>query len=237
MTDTTALYENYHAWKGWNTPFAWTAEEGRYYGAELGLDPAGLDILELGFGAGGFLGWARDNGARVHGSELTATSTDAARAAGIPLVAPDFEIRDPLTPESFDAIVAFDVFEHLAPTTIPAKLAAIATALRPGGRLVLRYPNGQSPFGLDQQNGDATHLIALSRAKIEQFAAGTGLRSVRYGAVARVRSGSFARDAVRAVRYTLRRMIEAVLRFTYATDAEFAPVVTHVLERIKGSRS
>jgi SAM-dependent methyltransferase len=228
---TAALYDDYFAWKGWQQPFAWMPEEGRYFAAELGISPAGLDILEIGFGSGSFLGWARDHGARVVGSELTAASIAAAEAAGVPLVPPDFERGESVAAESLDVIVAFDVFEHIRPEILPEKLGACARALRPGGRLVLRFPNGQSPFGLDPQNADATHVVALSRAKIEQYAAGTGLRTIRYGPTARVGSGSIARDLVRAVRYGLRAMLETVIRFTYATSAELAPVVTHVLVR------
>ncbi|MGQ0590670.1 MAG: methyltransferase domain-containing protein [Sphingosinicella sp.] len=225
------LYRDYAQWKGWSDPFRWSAEEGRYYAAELGWDPAGLDILEIGFGNGGFLGWARDNGARVIGSELTPTAILAAEAIKLPLVPPNFEQVGGLEAESLDAVVAFDVFEHLEPSAIRSKLAAIARALRPGGRLVLRYPNGQSPLGLDPQHADATHMVALSRAKIEQYAAGTGLLTIRYGGAARVRSGRIIRDLVRLLRYGLRAVIEAVIRFSYGTAAELAPVVTHVLER------
>ncbi|HEV7287984.1 class I SAM-dependent methyltransferase [Sphingomonas sp.] len=231
MSETSALYADYDAWKGWGEPFRWNAEEGRYYAAELGRDPAGLDILEIGFGSGAFLGWARDKGARVMGAEITPASVAAAQTAQIPLVAPDFEAHGALAENSLDAVVAFDVFEHLDPATIPAKLAAIARALRPGGLLVLRYPNGQSPFGLDPLHADATHIVALSRAKIDQYAAGTGLRTIRYGATARVSSGSVARDAVRALRYILRGLHARFIRFVYATDVELAPVVTQVMVR------
>lgn len=229
MADTTALYEDYHAWKGWSDPFRWTPESGRYYAAELGIAPAGLDILEIGFGAGGFLGWARDNGARVSGSELTAASVRAAQRAGIALHRPDFERQGGLPAASLDAVVAFDVFEHIDPSEIPAKLDAIARALRPGGRLVMRYPNGQSPFGLFAQHGDATHIVALSRAKMEQYAAGTGLRTLRYGGAASVRSGSAVRDLARGLRTLIQGIHARTIRFAYATDVELAPVVTHVM--------
>lgn len=231
MSESTGLYADYDAWKGWANPFSWNAEEGRYFAAELGRDPTGLDVLEIGFGNGAFLGWARDRGARVRGSELTPAAVEAAQAAQIPLVAPDFEVTGELGEASLDAVVAFDVFEHLDPATLTPKLAAIARALRPGGVLVLRYPNGQSPFGLDPQHADATHVIALSRAKIEQYAAGTGLRTIRYGATARVASGSVPRDAVRMLRYALRGIHARLIRFIYATDVELAPVVTQVLTR------
>lgn len=229
MVETTALYKDYHAWKGWRDPFRWSPEEGLYYAAELGGSPVGLDIMEIGFGAGGFLGWARDNGARVSGSELTTSSVRAATEADIALHHPDFERYGGLPADSLDVVVAFDVFEHIDPSDIPAKLGAIAHALRPGGKLIMRYPNGQSPFGLIAQHGDATHIVALSRSKMEQYAAGSGLRTLRYGSAASVRTGGLTRELVRVLRNVLQRVHARIIHFAYATDVELAPVVTHVM--------
>ena len=57
-------------------------------------------------------------------------------------------------PARFDTVVAFDVFEHFALEEIEARLAALETMIRPGGHLLMRFPNGQSPFGLVLQHGD-----------------------------------------------------------------------------------
>ena len=229
MTDGNALYADYDAWKGWDRAFAFTPDEAAYFAAELGGAPAGLDLFEIGFGDGAFLGWAQAQGARVSGSELTPAAVAAAEAQNVPLIAPDFEAVGALAPHSLDWVVAFDVFEHLDGATIRAKLAAIDAALRPGGRLLLRFPNGQSPFGLGPQHGDATHVTPLSRAKIEQFAQGTSLKTLRYGGVARPRVGGLPTRLVRGLRYILRDLHKAWLNFLYATDIELEPVVVHVL--------
>ena len=126
-------------------------------------------------------------------------------------------------------MVAFDVFEHLTPETIIAKLAAIDRLLRPGGRLLLRYPNGQSPFGLAPQNADATHIVALSRAKIEQYADGTSLETIRYGGVARPIAPKIITRAARSVRYFLRDLHMAALRFIYAADVELEANVCQLM--------
>ncbi len=226
------LYAGYDAWKGWSDPFTYTPEEASYYAAETSGKPLhGTRVLEIGFGNGGFLAWARDQGAEIHGSEITPGAITAAKAAGIPLVPGDFEASGGLAAESFDLIVAFDVFEHLDPPTIIAKLHAITLSLKPGGWLVLRFPNGQSPFGLAPQNADATHVVALSQAKVEQYAMNTGLNTVRYAGAARSGSGSLARDVFRRVRWFLRDLHMAGIRYLYATDVELEPVVTLVLER------
>lgn len=226
---TAALYDHYDAWKGWTNPFTFTADEAAYYRAELGGTPlAGLDIFEIGFGSGSFLAWAREQGARVTGSEMTPAAIRAAAEANVPLLPADFGAGD-LPANAFDLIVALDVFEHFDGATISDKLDAIDEALRPGGRLLLRYPNGQSPFGLVHQHGDATHLSPLSRAKIEQLAAGTDLVTARYGGTARTRSGRLPARLARGVRHGLRDLHSRFIGFLYGSDVELEPVVTQIL--------
>lgn len=229
-----ALYDRYDAWKGWTDAFRFSRDESAYYRAELGEGSlAGLDVFEIGFGSGAFLAWAREQGARVTGSEITPAAIRAAKEAGVPLLPGDFG-ADGLPEHAFDLIVAFDVFEHIESTAIAGKLAAIDRALKPGGRLLLRYPNGQSPFGLVHQHGDATHLTALSRAKIEQYAAGTGLVTMRYQGAARVAGTGLPTRLARAVRDGLRDLHSRMINFLYGSDVELAPVVTHLLMNREG---
>lgn len=226
------LYAAYDGWKGWSEPFTCPPEQARYFAAEMhGITIAGTRVLEIGFGNGEFLGWARARGADIVGSERTPSAIAAAETAGITLIPPDFETGAIQWADQFDIIAAFDVFEHLDPATIMAKLRAIDTMLRPGGWLVLRYPNGQSPFGLAAQHGDATHVTALSRAKIEQYMADTSLVTHRYGGVARPAAGSVLKRLVRGVRHVLRDCHGAMMRFIYATDVFFDPVVTHIIAK------
>jgi SAM-dependent methyltransferase len=229
------LYASYDGWKGWKQPFDCDAATADYFEAELaGWPITGKRVLEIGFGNGEFLAWARSKGAEVIGAEITPAAIAAAQKHGIALIDPDFENSGSAATGSYDLIAAFDVFEHLYPDTIIAKLRAIDAMLAPGGRLILRYPNGQSPFGLASQHGDATHLTALSRAKMEQYATGTQLVTLRYGGVARPPARSLPKRFVRTFRYALRDIHMKIIRFLYATDVELEPVVTHVLERPSG---
>jgi SAM-dependent methyltransferase len=199
MTETTALYEDHHApSEGWSEPFRWSADGRRYCAAELGHNPAGLDILEIGCGNGVFRDRARDRGARVRGLEITSASLAAVEAVQIPLVAPDLVRLGESPDAALEAVVAFDVFE-------------------------------QSPFGLDPQHADATHVVARSRAKNEQYDAGTRLRTLLHGATARVSSGNVVRDVVRALRDLLRGLHGKLSRLGCTTRMELAPVVTHVM--------
>lgn len=229
---TEKLYASYNDWKGWENPFSCPPEMALYYASEMrGRSLVGCDVLEIGFGNGEFLGFARDQGARITGSEITAAAIEAANAAGVPLIPGDFECQPDTADRAFDIIAAFDVFEHLEPAVIVAKLEAIARMLRPGGWLLLRYPNGQSPFGLGPQHADATHVTALSRPKIEQYASGTDLQTIAYSGVARPRAPRMITNIVRRIRLGLRDCHMAALRFLYATDIELEPVVTHLLAK------
>lgn len=236
VTPDSSLYADYGGWKQWQNPFVCPPELARYYAAELrGRSLGDARLLEIGFGNGEFLGWARAQGAQITGSEITPAAIAAAQAAHVPLLPANFEKGD-LPPDQFDIIAAFDVFEHLDPDTIIAKLAAADRMLKPGGWLILRFPNGQSPFGLAPQHADATHVTALSREKIEQYAAGTDLRTLHYGGVATAPAGSVFRRFARTLRLCLRRLHMRAIQYLYANDTPLDPVVTHILVKEAAAR-
>lgn len=226
------LYESYTDWKGWGDYFACGALDRARFAIDFaGINLMGRNLLEIGFGPGALLAWAREQGARIAGSEFNAESLAAARNAGVPLVAPDFEHTGALEDESLDIVVAYDVFEHLDAPTLKAKLAAIEQALRPGGLLVLRYPNGQSPFGLPSQHGDVTHLQALSEMKITQLAAGTRLRTRSYRGAAFAAHPRLMHRLAVWLRNRLRRTMIRAIQFAIATDIPLDPVMVHVLQK------
>ncbi len=221
------LYDHYAEWKGWSHSFSCSPEMAAYFAGELGgADITGRHILEIGFGNGEFIDFARARGAIVYGAELGDAALEAARQQGITIVPADFENEADKWSAQFDLIAAFDVFEHLTPDQIVQKLRAIDVMLKPEGKVLLRFPNGQSPFGLAPQHADATHVTALSLAKIEQYLVGTQLTPITYRGVARANGGSLSRRLVRRVRYALRDCHMALIRFLYATDVELEPVVT-----------
>ena len=77
----------YPAWKGWDRPFSYTPDEAAYFAGETrDLAIAGADVLDIGFGSGAFLAWARDAGARVAGIEINCVLQEAARRAGVELL-------------------------------------------------------------------------------------------------------------------------------------------------------
>ncbi len=230
--DRADLYAAYDRWKGWDQPFTYTADESAYFAGECrGLKLAGASVLEIGFGSGAFLAWAEAQGASVAGNEINAASLDAARARRIELLPARFEPGAEAYARRFDTVVAFDVFEHLTLEEIAAKIAALETMTKPGGHVLLRFPNAQSPFGLAPQNGDPTHKSALSQEVFGLLLQGSRFDIVRYGGSHQIGGGGLARSIVRPVRRLLRGMIGGLLNFAYATRIPYDPVVVIVLRR------
>lgn len=179
-------YANYAEWKQWSGTFAPSDPEARYFAAEFaGIPLAGRRVLEIGFGNGACMAWARAQGADVGGLEINAAMLEAARRHG-------FDARqatlDELATagERYDLIVAFDVLEHWSTAELFHNFDLLPRLLADGGCLLARFPNGHSPFGRIYQHGDFSHQSTLSTFKIEYLAAASHLEIVRVANACRV---------------------------------------------------
>lgn len=221
-------YAGYAALKGWDERafMAPTPIERSYYARELrGHAIAGQPILELGFGNGGFLGHAKEQGAILHGTELQPDLAARAVAAGVTLVDSDLAALLPEHSGKFALIAAFDVFEHIEPAALPALLATIAELLGPGGLLIARYPNGQSPFGRVHQHGDRTHCAVLSADIMRQLIADLPFEPVHLG------NPAHPAGFVQSLRAAFQRTHEIALQRLYGHDTPLAPNSVAVLKK------
>ena len=177
--DSSQLYSGYSDWKDWHGEFSPSDREARYFAAELsGIVLAGKRMLEIGFGNGSFLAWAKAQGADVVGTEIDAPMVERARVKGFD-AQPASLVALAAAGQRFDLVVAFDVFEHWDKAELVENLKQIAALLRPGGLVLARFPNGQSPFGRVHQYGDLTHQTVLSASSVAQLARLTGFTLVR----------------------------------------------------------
>lgn len=157
--------------------------ESRTLRAELGSWlPAAKDasILEIGCGWGPFLHFARESGyTRVRGLDASPEQVDRARTLGLlhAEVGDAFEHLDG-HPDAYDCIVALDLVEHFSRVEAVRLLQAIRAALRPGGRVILRTPNADSPFASINVHGDLTHELALNAQSARQLLATCGYVAV-----------------------------------------------------------
>jgi 2-polyprenyl-3-methyl-5-hydroxy-6-metoxy-1,4-benzoquinol methylase len=158
-------YANYDQWKCWSEAsfFSFSPSEANYFSMDFDNVPLlNAKFLEIGFGNGALLSWAKSRGARIYGVEILPASLDRAKKNDIPLLSSDLAGNLPQFNEFFDVIAAYDVLEHLTIPEIVKALDAMARMLKPGGELVLRFPNGQSPFGRFLQHSNYTHHSTLS---------------------------------------------------------------------------
>lgn len=174
-------------------------------------------IFEVGFGQGHFLLWAKEKGHEAHGTEVIPKLANTAKEKGI-AHALNIKIQD-LTPEAtgtqFDLITAFDVLEHLYPHEIFNFLLLASKILKPEGNIIIRVPNGQSPFGRFYQNGDITHVTELSGAKLKQLADKTGFEILSIQNSARPLGKSIKQKVLRKIIYLLRDLIGYFISKTF----------------------
>ena len=175
---------DYAAWKEWRAERfgTFSRRDGCYFdwhvARAMGKPARQLHVLEIGFGNGGFLGWTRQRGHRVIGVELSELLVARARDAGFEaLVATDQLAAG----AQFDLIAAFDVLEHVPMPDVVPFLEGLGQRLAPGGRILLRFPNTESPFGQWYQNGDVTHVTSLGLTRMRQIALRSGLRLLHWG--------------------------------------------------------
>jgi SAM-dependent methyltransferase len=113
--------------------------------------PAQLEsVLDLGCGPGTFLGRLQPPPARALGLDIAPAQIAYAEQRygrpGLRFAADD--VLSARLDERFDAVVAIEVIEHVAPNDTQPLLARILELLRPGGTVVMTTPNYRSLWPL-----------------------------------------------------------------------------------------
>ena len=247
MTDIEQSDGQYSQFKGWHEEeFGlckrhWAA----YYKKELnacrrarGAVPRGesLRLLEIGFGNGAFLSWARDQGHVIFGVEIEPSRLAAARNAGFTVAASIAELETMCDLRLLDGLVAFDVFEHLTFPQLIDLLKQLRGLLKPQGWIMARFPNGDSPFGRLNQHGDLTHVTSLGSMAMRQLGVATRLRVVSVASEGiPVRGIGPLRGAVNVARVFARAVLELPLQLLlnvyYPGDLRWYPLAPNLVAR------
>jgi 2-polyprenyl-3-methyl-5-hydroxy-6-metoxy-1,4-benzoquinol methylase len=232
---TTNDYAGYSEWKRWDSSQFMTCGpyERHYYRGEFrGLNLAGARIVELGFGNGGFLRYALDEGANVGGTELLAEAQAGAVERGVRVYMPDLSDAVAENAGNFDLVVAFDVLEHMTREQLLILFNTLAALLKSGGHVLARFPNAQSPLGCVSQNGDWTHRSALSAQVLMQLLAGEPWALVRAAnPFAVVEADSLLKRIGLRSRHAARKGVEWTVNRLYGLDITLNPNVTVLLRR------
>jgi SAM-dependent methyltransferase len=173
-------------------------------------------IIDLGCGHGALIYFAREAGYRnITGIDRSPQQVDAARRLGIQgvrqgdLVESIWSVPD----ASVDAVVTFDVIEHLRKDELTAFGDEVLRVLKGGGRWIIHAPNGESPFCSRIRYGDFTHEMAFTRESISQLLLSSGFARVDC-----YEDGPVAHGAASAVRWLLWKGIRTGLRVWLAVE-------------------
>ena len=125
-------------------------------------------IYEAATGPGIIQVWLRDKGySNVYGSDFAVKEAELAKE-----INPNIEHGDSVVgvtargDEQYDAIIALDFLEHIPRESVLVFLKNSRGALKPGGVLIMRAPNADSPLvGLNLYN-DITHVWAYTTVSL-----------------------------------------------------------------------
>ncbi|MEK6772734.1 MAG: class I SAM-dependent methyltransferase [Bdellovibrionota bacterium] len=213
----TEIYKDYVGFKQWEAPSAINPQE--IYEIEFQrLKVKGpLRILEIGYGKGEFLDWAKSKGHSIKGIEIIPELVEQARSKGhdVQMLSVMDLSGGRFNPAEFDVVVIFDVLEHLHVSEIIEVMKSIRLLLRPQGLLLARFPNGASPIGLIQQMRDLTHVTQLSPDRMEQLGRITGFKLNFSGNTARPMTQGKNPRWMRVILYTIRDFIEVTVGLLY----------------------
>lgn len=212
----SVFYQTYGTSKQYTTPEL-TPKHIRRFDREI-WHPADLTTdmrcLEIGCGTGQFLLYLHEKGV----TGLKAIDHDASLEPVIPAAVRDrFEAADVWTflndagdAPAYDRIFMFDVFEHFLPEDGLKLLNGLKARLNPGGAVILKMPNASSPWGMQFQYGDLTHLAAYTPDSVRQMAVAAGMTC----------SACWPHLLGSSNRQRLDRLLQAVLNRVVATPPE-----------------
>lgn len=139
-------------------------------------------IYEAGCGPGAFLLFLKQLGyTNVSGSDLSENQVKLARANGLNVKLADSAADlESCGNESFHCVVAIDFIEHLEKEKALNFLQQANRVLKPSGRLILRMPNGDSPFVGRNFFNDITHQWAYTTVSIKALLTISGFSKVSF---------------------------------------------------------
>ena len=210
MDSKADLYSGYVDYKAWAGESSFLPENYQALLASAGIAGSSR-LLEIGFGAGTFLDWARAQGHQIEGIEILPEMVKAASGRGhkVHLVGDSALLSGEL-----DGVVAIDVLEHLDVAQLRSYFRLIRPLLKPAGVLVARFPNGDSPFVGRYHFGDLTHERPLTSASLAQVAAMEGFH-LQKAFNPRSRPHGWLHRAKRGAAYLVRDVIEVLLGYAY----------------------
>lgn len=139
----------------------------------------GSVVVDLGCGQGQLVRQLLSQGYRhSSGIDISPEQVELAQRSGLGQVRQG-DFREVLEAGSVDVVTATDFFEHLTRSEALEAADHVHSALRPGGRLILRVPNSVSPFSGNYRFGDLTHETSFTARSLKQLGAAADFEHVQ----------------------------------------------------------
>lgn len=230
-------YTDYEISQGWHAEkfSTFSSDQENYFKAEvlplMPLASTSVRVLDIGFGNGSFLGWAKSLGYACTGLEVNERLVRRAQSAGFPAVS-DFPEIQASEHQVFQIITAFDVLEHIRREDLVSFLRSVRSICSSDAVVILRFPNGDNPFSLFMQNGDVTHQTWIGRGMLRQVAQLAGFEVVSLRAPAIPTEGSSLKRRVSValgtpVRWAVGKVISGL--FMGGAEVSLSPNLLAVL--------
>jgi 2-polyprenyl-3-methyl-5-hydroxy-6-metoxy-1,4-benzoquinol methylase len=174
------FYSSYSAYKNYQPPKLGLKDIKRFDFEIWGPAAFTPDMacLELGSGIGEFLQYLHHKGVKnFQGVDHDPNLKTVLK----PEILARFECTDvweflkspPST--NWDRVILLDVLEHFTPEDGFRLLSLIKKVLNPGGIIIIKVPNGGSPWGMSYQAGDMTHKTTFNSESLRQLATASQL--------------------------------------------------------------
>lgn len=157
------------------------ASHARHFGEFL-PDDKGAEILDVGCGNGSLAWFLQQRGYdRAEGIDLCEEQLRAARDLGVRnLACEDMFDRLGRSGSRYNLLFMRDVLEHLEMPRVLHLVDLCFAALKPGGKVVIMTPNGESPLVGRVRYGDITHRNAFTQVSMAQLFRLAGFRQFSF---------------------------------------------------------
>lgn len=147
-------------------------------------DNKDIAIADLGCGQGQLLYYLHKKGfVNLTGVDLSASQLETARKwlpDNVKLLQENIIDFLAKKRKKFDAIILYDIVEHIKKEDIMPFLSSIDKALKDSGRIIIRTPNMASPLGIYSRYICVTHEIAFTEHSLREILIATGFNKIKF---------------------------------------------------------
>ncbi|MES2538305.1 MAG: class I SAM-dependent methyltransferase [Pseudomonadota bacterium] len=168
-----ATVKGYAEWKNWDkstqksTRFSWRFKYANKHIVQPLQAMRASHVCELGAGSGRLSNYLARLGMEGTAVDIITPPTLDSRIKFVLGDATSALMN--MEAESFHAVLAIDMLEHVPRDDMDSLLEQIYDKLKPEGLLMIQVPNAGSPMGLAYQEGDWTHITRFSSSSINQL--------------------------------------------------------------------